>query len=60
MVNEITSDVLQRFIDSGKSQDPVKICFFLMEISGEVIFRSFFGDKQTKTKDGLLLSQELA
>ena len=47
-------------MDSGKSQDPVKICFLLMEISGEVIFRSFFGEKQTKTKDGILLSQELA
>ena len=31
-----------------------------MEISGEVIYRSFFGENQTKTKDGLLLSQELA
>jgi len=47
-------------MDSGKSQDPVKICFLLMEISGEVVFRSFFGENQTKTKDGILLSQEFA
>ena len=31
-----------------------------MQITGEVIFRAFFGKSQILTKEGLLLSEELA
>ena len=45
MIKEISSELLDKFIKSDDMKyNPVPICHFFMEITGEVIFRAFFGE----------------
>lgn len=43
MIQDVTKIVLDKFRASDKKTQPVDICHFFMKITGEVVFRIFFG-----------------
>lgn len=59
MIKEVVNDQLTSFLESPDKDKPVETLKHLMKITGEVIFRIFFGTKYAKNEDGVLLQEEL-
>lgn len=54
---DTTDSIIADFLKSEEflEHKPVKICHLFMRITGEAVFRAFFGEKNELTEDGIPL-----